>query len=383
MTNKKVSKKKTSVKKTTSTKRVKAPADKNSKEGMAALAKDLRKGAKKVASKKKASVKKKAPEKKAPSKAAVAKAHNDAVEKNIKGPTVIGKLQMLKLNPANVVIVAGFNPRIDKGDLSELMASIKTHGVKVPIRVRKVAKHFELIDGERRLLSTLKLGLKEIPAIEEKGEKTEEELIALALIHNDGKPLAPVEEAEAYRRLIKAGWTAKKISAQTGKRMALVKNRLALISAHPDVVAAVKAGKLSLSMGTQIAKKARGKKGKQKRMVSKATKSKEGKKTVALQMGKAPLKVKLEKQVLGLQNRMNKLVVIVNKKRAKKDRLPKTLVAQHDRFNKAKDREVRAAFIAGGIYAITQGLASANAKKGKGSKKINVRVKGGRSPKRA
>ncbi|MCH7515806.1 MAG: ParB/RepB/Spo0J family partition protein [Bacteroidetes bacterium] len=296
---------------------------------------------------------------------------------------MLGKLQMLKLNPANIVIVEGFNPRIDKGDLSELMASIKTHGVKQPITVRKVANHYELIDGERRVLATLKLGLKSIPAIEERGSMTEEDVIALALVHNDGKPLAPVEEAEAFRRLIKSGWSAKRISVQTGKRIALVKNRLALISAHPDVVAAVKSGKLSLSMGTQIAKKARGKKQKQKRMVKKASRSKEGKKTVALQMGKASLKVMFEKQVSGLLSRLNKLIVIVNKKRAKKDRLPLALVAQAERFSKHKDREVRAAFIAGGVHAIVSGLGSANTKKGRGGKRGTARAKSGKSPKRA
>jgi len=355
MATKKTSKKKVSVKK--------QGAD-NSEKGMAALAKDLKKGAKK-ASKKKAS-KKKVSKKKAPSaaqKKREAKVASKKVEKKIVGKVVVGKRQMLLLNPANIVVNEGFNPRIDKGDIAELMKSIKKNGVQQPIKVRKVGKHYELVDGERRLTAVLKLALDAIPALVDEGKKTEEDLLTLALIMNDGKPLAPVEEADAFRRLIKGSWTPRQISVATGKSLRLVKDRLTLISAHPDVRAAVKSKKLSVGLALAITKKSKGDKRKQKAQAKKAAKSKAGTKKVAATLGQASLKTKLEKTVLALQNRFNKLLRIVNKGRKRKAKVPAQISSWPLYFSKHKDKEVRAAWVAGGIFASSQVLGSANVRK--------------------
>lgn len=354
---KKVSKKKASKK----TAAVKKPGPDNTQEGMEALAKDLKKGAKKV-SKKKVS-KKKASKKKAPSKAQLArevKAASKKVAKKIVGKIVVGKGQMLFLNPRNIVINEGFNPRIDKGDIAGLMKSIKRNGVKQPIKVKKVGKLYELVDGERRLLAVLKLGLRKIPALEEKGKRSQEDLLSLALIMNDGKPLAPVEEADAMRRLVKGGWTLRQIAVATGKSLRLVKDRMTLISAHPDVAKAVKEGKLGTGLAVAIAKKAKGDKRKQKGLVKKASKGTTAKKKVAASLGKSSLKTKLENKAVALQNRFNKLLGIVNKGRKRKDKVPAKISDWPVFFSKSKNKEVRAAWVAGGIYTTSQVLGTAN-----------------------
>jgi ParB/RepB/Spo0J family partition protein len=361
-------KKKASKKKAAKKKVAKKGPD-NSPEGMDALAEGLKKGAKK-ASKKKAPAKKKAAAKKKPvakakSKAAIAKAANTAVEKKIVGKTVLGTGKLYMLKPKNIVVLEGFNPRIDMGDMAALMKSIKRNGVKQPITVRKVGKHFELIDGHRRLTAVIKLDLDKIPARLEAGKLSTEEMLNLALVSNDGKPLAPVEEADAFRRLVKGGWTPRAISVATGKSLRLVKDRLTLISAHPDVAAAVKAGKLSVGLGLAIAKKSKKSKKKQAKKVKEATRGATATKRVAAQLGKASLKTRFDKKKIALQNRLNKLVSIVNKRRKKADQMPKQLARQVERFSKHKDKEVRAAFVAGGVYAITDVLAGANAKKTK------------------
>ena len=337
----------------------------NTDKGMEKLAKNLKKGAKKV-SKKKATVKKKVSKKKAPSKAAVARAEKAAtkkVEQKIVGKVVVGKRSMLMLNPKNIVIREGFNPRIDKGDIVELAKSIKVNGVQQPIKVKKVGKHYELVDGERRLRAVLKLGLDAIPALPDEGKKTDEDLLNLALIMNDTKPLAPVEEADAFRRLIKGGWTPRAISVATGKSLRLVKDRLTLISAHPDVAKAVKAGKLSVGLGLAIAKKAKGQGRKQKGLVKKAAKGKKATKKVAAALGKASLKTKLEKRAVQLQNRLNKLFGIVNKGRKRAEKVPKQLSAQGPYFSKHKNKEVRMAYVAGAAWLIATELATASARK--------------------
>lgn len=359
------SKKKASRKKASKKKAPTRKGPDNTKEGMEKLAKDLKKAKKKVSKK---TAKKKVSKKKTSSKAVSKK-----VERKIVGPTVLGKLQHLKLNPKNIVIVEGFNPRIDKSDIAELMKSIKVNGVQTPIQVRRVGRHLELIDGERRLTSVLKLGMKAIPAIEVRGKKSAEDLLALALVSNDGKPLAPVEEADAYRRLIKAGWSARQISVSTGKSLQHVKNRLELISAHPDVAKAVKAGKLSVNMGIAIARKVKGKRA-QKRVVKKAVKSAIGRKKVAAAVGKPNIRKKFENKAVSLRNRLDKLVRIVNKGRKRGDKVPKQMSAQAPYFSKHKNKEVRAAFVAGSSFIISDVMSEVNARVSK-KKKVTARGK--------
>ncbi len=303
------------------------------------------------------------------------KAAAKKVEKKIVGKVIVGKKQMLMLNPVNIVINEGFNPRLDPGDVAELMKSIKANGVQQPIKVKKVGKHFELVDGERRLRAVLKLGLGEIPAlVDERTKPTAEDLLTLALIMNDGKPLAPVEEADAFRRLIKGGWSPRAISVSTGKSLRLVKDRLTLISAHPDVAKAVREGKLSIGLGLAIAKKAKKDPKKQKGQVKKATKTAKGKQKVAATLGKVSLKAKLTKKAVELQNRLDKLVSIVNKRRKPADRIPKQLAGQGPYFSKHRDKEIRAAFVAGGVSAITA-VAGQHAAKKATTKKTTARGK--------
>jgi hypothetical protein len=153
-----------------------------------------------------------------------------------------------------------------------------------------------------------------------------------------------------------------------------VKNRLELISAHPDVAAAVKKGKLSVNLGIAIAKKVKGKRA-QKRVVKKAVKSKAGRKKVAAAIGKVDIKRAFEVKAVSLRNRLDKLVRIVNKKRRKRsEKLPLQLAAQGPYFSKHKDKEVRAAFVAGGSWAISDVLAAAKSRTSK-KKKVTARGK--------
>jgi len=372
MATKKASKKKAGNKKV-SKKAAAKKVTRNSEEDMEQRAAALKKGAKKA---KKAAAKKGGKKKAADkgtvkkSKAQLAreeKALNKKLEGQMSGKSILGKKQILLINPKHIVIRTGFNPRIDKGDIAALERSIKRNGVKQPLTVKKVGRHYELVDGERRLTAALKVALPTVPCQLEEAKTKGAELLLAALVSNDGKPLAPVEEAGAFRRLVNEGLSPRGISVATGKSLRLVKDRLTLISAHPDVAAAIKSGKLSLGLGLAIAKKAKSKK-KQAKKVKEATRGKAATKRVATTLGKASLKTKFDKEKIKLQNRLNKLVGIVNKKRKAKERMPAMLSRQATYFSKHKDREVRAAFVSGGVYAITDVLAGANAKKG-GKKK--------------
>src|SRR6266496_5090712 len=59
-------------------------------------------------------------------------------------------------------------PRVEIGDLSDLVASIEEKGVLEPLLVRPsdVGGRFMIISGERRYRASLEVGLTELPCIE-------------------------------------------------------------------------------------------------------------------------------------------------------------------------------------------------------------------------
>jgi ParB family chromosome partitioning protein len=89
----------------------------------------------------------------------------------------------------------------DEGALQELADSIAKRGVIQPIIVRPHGGGFQIIAGERRWRASQRAHLHRIPAIVR--DFDEQETLEIALIENiQREDLNPIEEAEAYRKLI-------------------------------------------------------------------------------------------------------------------------------------------------------------------------------------
>ena len=134
----------------------------------------------------------------------------------------------------------------DEVELTALADSIATHGIVQPLTVRQLKSgYYQIIAGERRWRAARIAGLKEIPAviIEADDKKTME----LALIENlQRQDLNPVEEALGYQSLIEDyGLTQEETARQVGKSRPTVTNALRLLSLCPEVLEALRAGKLS------------------------------------------------------------------------------------------------------------------------------------------
>ena len=85
--------------------------------------------------------------------------------------------------------------------LNELAESIKQVGMIEPIVVIKRSKYYEIIAGERRWRAARIAGLKEVPVIVR--DYTKQQQVEIALIENlQRENLNPIEEAQAYQRLI-------------------------------------------------------------------------------------------------------------------------------------------------------------------------------------
>ena len=90
----------------------------------------------------------------------------------------------------------------DEDGLIELSESIKQFGVLQPILVQKKDDYYEIIAGERRWRAAKLAGIKEVPVIIK--DFTEQEVVEISLIENiQRENLNPIEEAMAYKRLLK------------------------------------------------------------------------------------------------------------------------------------------------------------------------------------
>lgn len=148
-------------------------------------------------------------------------------------------------------------PRVDLGDLEELIASVKERGVLEPLLVRpsQVGGRFMIISGERRFRAACEAGLREVPCIE---LNVDDRAVAeIALIENlQRKDLTPYEESEGLLALKERfGYTHEDIAKKIGKSRSSVTESL-IIAGLPDEIKSLcqKASINSKSMLLQVAK---------------------------------------------------------------------------------------------------------------------------------
>lgn len=139
-------------------------------------------------------------------------------------------------------------PRVDYNDekLEELKNSIKENGILQPILVRRKADRYEVIAGERRLRAARALSLEKIPAVIR--DVSDKEVLVFALIENiQREELNPIEEAEAFRKLIEEfGYTQQEVAASVGKDRSTISNILRLLNLPSRIKRAIELSQLSV-----------------------------------------------------------------------------------------------------------------------------------------
>ena len=117
----------------------------------------------------------------------------------------------------------------DEDALLELAESIKQHGVIQPLIGKKRDKYYEIIAGERRWRAAKMAGLKEIPIVIK--DLSDQEIMEVALIENiQREDLNPIEEAQAYQRLIKEyNYKQDELAERVSKSRVAVTNSMRLL----------------------------------------------------------------------------------------------------------------------------------------------------------
>lgn len=141
------------------------------------------------------------------------------------------KTDLFKIDPRNIVVVDGFNNRVDF-DIDELTESIKENGVLNPITVIRFkdsdgVERYKLVDGERRYRATMKAisegaEIQRIPALFIP-KLSDEELLIQQIVRNDGKPFNEYEMGKACYRFKECfGRTVSEIAKMLGKNQGCI-----------------------------------------------------------------------------------------------------------------------------------------------------------------
>ncbi|OBQ32028.1 MAG: chromosome partitioning protein ParB [Anabaena sp. MDT14b] len=119
----------------------------------------------------------------------------DLLSMDVESPTATVNIDKIRL-PAQ-------QPRryFDPEKLSQLVQSVKEHGILQPLLVRAVNGEYELVAGERRLRAAKEAGLTEVPIITK--ELSDLQTLQIALLENlQREDLNPVEETEGILELL-------------------------------------------------------------------------------------------------------------------------------------------------------------------------------------
>ncbi len=139
--------------------------------------------------------------------------------------------------------------RFDDEQLASLIDSVKTKGIIQPLVVRPIdmdgRKVYEIIAGERRWRAARTLGFTTVPVVIK--DFDDKEALETAIIENIQRDdLTPIEEAEAYQRLMSEfNYTQEELARSIGKSRSHVANMLRLMNLPDNIKELINEGKIS------------------------------------------------------------------------------------------------------------------------------------------
>lgn len=173
--------------------------------------------------------------------------------------------EILKVIDAKLLGASPTQPRkvFNEREMQELTESVKENGVIQPPLVRvwpeeykkpKGEPEYEIVDGERRVRAAIASGRLTVICLVV--EMTTEQVMETQMIgHLHRADIHPMEEAEAYERLLSKGtYDAKELAAKVGKSASHIYQRLSLLKLIDPARELLWSGKLNAHQGMLIAR---------------------------------------------------------------------------------------------------------------------------------
>jgi ParB family chromosome partitioning protein len=135
----------------------------------------------------------------------------------------------------------------DNEQLENLAQSIRANGIIQPLLVRRIEEgRYQLIAGERRWRAAQKAELPRVPAIIR--DIPDDKILELALIENiQRQELNPIEEAQAYKKLIDTlGLTQEMVAQRVGRDRTFITNYIRLLRLPEDIQRLLEQEKISM-----------------------------------------------------------------------------------------------------------------------------------------
>ena len=133
-------------------------------------------------------------------------------------------MNTITMIPVNLLMHHPKNPRLDLGDLTELIESIKSQGVLQNLTVVPEEDHYLVLIGNRRMEAAKAAGLAELPCSIVEMDETDQ--IATMLTENMHRSdLTLFEQAQGVQMMMDLGLTEGQISEMTGFSRTTVKRR--------------------------------------------------------------------------------------------------------------------------------------------------------------
>lgn len=138
------------------------------------------------------------------------------------------------------------NPRSEIGDVSDLEASIKAHGLISPLTVRWNGTHFEVVAGSRRLKALQNLGIDEVACNVIDGP--EDKLFEIATAENvSRKNMSAGDECRAVLQMVKNGTDIRSIATNFGHSVRWALGRQKMAELGDDIMKMVDEGEITLA----------------------------------------------------------------------------------------------------------------------------------------
>jgi len=141
-----------------------------------------------------------------------------------------------------------YQPRrqFSSDELEDLAESIRSQGILQPLLVRPEDVGYELVAGERRLRAAALAGLSQVPVLVK--EISDAKMLEISIVENiQRENLNPMEEAEAYHRLIdEFELTQDQAAERVGKSRSAVANFLRLRQLPDPIKSSIMEGALSM-----------------------------------------------------------------------------------------------------------------------------------------
>lgn len=139
--------------------------------------------------------------------------------------------------PSNHLQPNPFQPRdkVKKEDLTDLVESIRIHGILEPLVVAETPAGYQIIAGERRWRAAKVLGIEELPVYVKR--TSPQGMLEMAIVENVQRTdLNPIERAQSFARLNREfGLAINELAERIGKSSSYISNTMRLLEL-PDAI---------------------------------------------------------------------------------------------------------------------------------------------------